>query len=552
VLTLACSGPAAVLAQQAPDAGTLLNQQPRPVPQAPPPGANEALPAQPVQPAQPTQPVGKTFVLHSIHLVGNDTIPADELLPLVNDRIGQSVSLDDLNAMAARITQAYRTRGYVLAQALIPPQDVTAGDVTFTILEGKVGHVFLDIASGTPIRESVIRARLAAIKPGQPLRQDTLERTMLLLSDLPGIRVNSSIEAGTEPGTTDLRVTVERSSRVEFALSADNWGSDPAGRYRLGAVGRINSPFMIGDNLDMNLLGSIRGDTLYGRVGYDAPVNNAGTRVGIAYSHLYYNLGQQFAALGAHGEADVVTASISHPLIRSRSQNLLLRGSLEYRSLDDKIGSTSTDSPQKLELATVGLSYESRDSFLGGGFNSAELGLSVAHLRIDSALEKSLDQGPGGRDTQGNSVRMTMLANRLNAITDRWSVFAGISGQWANQNLDSSSRITLGGPRGVRAYSPDEAVVDEGLLGTAAIRFAVRPTLTVSAFFDIGVGRYNARSIAGQGANTVTRSGAGLALYWAGPGGITVDTSLAWRTTRSDSTGDDKVPRLYVQLTKAF
>lgn len=552
-LTLACTAPVAALAQQAPNipnAGTLLNEQSRPTPQAPPPGANQALPAAPASP--PVQPGGKTFVLHGIRLAGNDTLPADVLLPLISDRIGQPVSLEDLNAMAGRITQAYRTRGYLLAQAVIPPQDVTSGDVTFTVLEGKIGHVFLDVAAGTPVRESIIRARLAAIKPGQPLQQRELERTMLLLSDLPGIRVSSSIEAGTEPGTTDLRVTVERSSRVQFSVAADNWGSDPAGRYRLGAVGRINSPFGIGDNLDMNLLASIRGDTLYGRIGYDAPINSLGTRAGIAYSHLYYNLGKEFASLQAHGEADVVTASVSHPLIRTRSQNLLLRGSLEYRSLDDKIGVVGLESPQKLGLASVGLSYESRDSFLGGGFNSADVALSVAHLRIDNALEKSIDQGPGGRNTQGNSVRLTMLANRLNAITDRWSAFAGVSGQWANQNLDSSSRITLGGPRGVRAYSPSEAVVDEGLLGTAAIRFAVLPTLTVSAFFDIGVGRYNARSIAGQGANTVTRSGAGLGLFWTGPAGITIDTSLAWRTTRSDSTGDDKVPRLYVQLSKAF
>ena len=131
-------------------------------------------------------------------------------------------------------------------------------------------------------------------------------------------------------------------------------------------------------------------------------------------------------------------------------------------------------------------------------------------------------------------------------------MFVGVSGQWANENLDSSSRITLGGPRAVRAYSPDEAVVDEGLIGTASLRYAIFPTLTASVFFDIGVGRYNARPIAGQGANTVARSGAGLGLFWTGPAGVTIDASLAWRTTGRDSTGDDKVPRLYVQLSKSF
>jgi hemolysin activation/secretion protein len=536
--------------QQLPSAGTLLNEQQRPSPAAAPPGGAAVLPTPPAAP--PAVPEGKKFTLKSIRLAGNETLPSDMLLALVSDRIGQEVSIGDLNAMGTVIAQAYRDRGYPLAQVVIPPQDVTNGDVTFTVLEGKIGAVRLTIEAGAPIKESLVRARLAAIEPGKPLKQGELERTMLLLSDLPGIRVTSALELGSAPGTVDLSVTVEPTRRWDFALATDNYGAASAGRWRLGAVGRLASPFGIGDNLDVNLLAAERADTLYGRIGYDAPVDANGTRVGVAYSHLYYYLGQDFSSLHAHGDADVVTASVSHPLIRSRSQNLLLRGALEYRALTDKIDSVNFDNPQKLYVASVGLSYESRDGFLGGGFNSADIQLAFAHLNIDSSLAEQIDQSPFGRNTQGNSVRLTMQANRLNAITQKVSVFVGVSGQWANQNLDSSSRITLGGPHAVRAYSPSEAVVDEGLIATAAFRYAVMPTLTLSAFFDIGVGRYNARPIPEQGANTVTRSGPGLGLFWNGPYGISVDASMAWRTTRADTTGDDKLPRVYVQVSKSF
>jgi hemolysin activation/secretion protein len=557
-VTLACAIGAGAWAQQppgagtqqVPNAGTLLNQQARPEPSAPPTGTSGALPAPPA--AAAPVPDGKTFELHSVRLAGNDTLSSDTLLALVRGKIGQQVSLNDLNAMAASMAQAYHDRGYALAQVVIPPQDVTNGDVTFTVLEGKIGRVHLNLAPGTPIRESLVQARLAAIQPGKPLLQRDLERTMLLLSDLPGVRVTSALEAGSVPGTVDLTVDLSPARRWELGMAVDNYGAPPAGSGRIGLVGRFASPLMNGDNLDVNLLAAQRSDTLYGRIGYDTPIDSNGTRAGIAYSHLYYYLGQEFAALNAQGNADVVTASISHPLIRSRSENLLLRGALEYRSLNDKIGVASFENPQKLSLASVGLSYESRDAFLGGGFNSADVELSFGHLNIDSALGRALDEGPGGRNTQGNSVRMTMLANRLNAVTEKSSVFIGISGQWANQNLDSSSQIALGGPHAVRAYSPSEAIVDEALIGTVSYRYAVIPALTLSVFFDIGVGRYNARPIPGQGANTTTRSGPGLGLFWSGPAGITVDASLAWRTTRPDTTGNDKLPRLYVQLSKAF
>lgn len=133
-MTLACASATAAFAQQAPNAGTLLNEQARPKPEAPSPGSGGTLP----KPAAPSTneaagasaQLGKTFVLHSIHFSGNDSVPTELLLPLVSDKIGQTVSLDDLNAIGARVAEAYRDRGYALAQVVIPPQDVTSGDVT--------------------------------------------------------------------------------------------------------------------------------------------------------------------------------------------------------------------------------------------------------------------------------------------------------------------------------------------------------------------------------------------------------------------------------------
>lgn len=540
-----------------PDAGTLLQQQPQPpVPIAPPDGAGvlPAMPPSPAVPAEPTtpQPPEASFVLKDIILTGNDTVPASELLPLVAGWIGKRVTFDDLLEIGARITKAYRERGYLLGQVMVPPQDITSGEVRITVLEGRIGHVRLNLASDAPIRESLVRARLAAITPGQPLRQRELERTMLLLSDLPGVRVSSSIEAGEVPGTVDLDVRVGAARRWQFALTGDNYGTSSAGRVRIGAVGRLNSPFMLGDNLDINLLAAERLDTYYGRVGYDMPVGSAGTRVGVAASHLGYALGKQFTPLDATGTADILDLSASHPVIRTRQQNLLLRGAVEYRDLVDRIGAVGEDSRQSLWDASVALTYEGRDSWLGGGFNSAELQAMVANLTIHSTEQRAFDQSAFGRHTEGASVRMTMFANRLNAITDRLSIFAGLSGQWANKNLDNSSRVTLGGPRAVRAYSPSEAVVDKALITTAELRFSMRPELTLSAFYDFGLGWYNARPVPGQGDNRVTRGGVGIGVFWSAPHGLTVNATLAWRTGTKDSTGDDKVPRLYVQLTKTF
>jgi len=533
-----------------PNAGSLLNEtQPRDTRPAPPGGAG-ALPAVPSVTPPPIRAPGPTFVLKGITLKGNDTIPTDQLLANVRDKIGTEVGFADLEAIAATITRVYRDRGYVLAQVVIPPQDVGAGNVELSVLEGRVGRVNLNLAAGTPIRESLVRERLAAIPVGAPLQQHDLERTMLLLSDLPGIVVSSAIEAGSEPGTVDLSINVGPAKRWTFAVDVDNFGSSSSGTWRLGTLARLNSPFMIGDNLDLRLLASERLDTAYGRVGYEAPVNAYGTRVAVA--RLNYALGKEFASLDAQGEATVVDLTVTHPLVRTRNQNLLARANIEYRDLIDNIGAVSQHVHRSLVEGSAGLSYESRDTLLGGGFNSADVEFMVGSLHFQNDADRFLDASQFGRNTQGTEVRATFFANRLNSLTDRLSMFVGVSGQWAGTTLDNSSRFLLGGPHAVRAYSPSEALVDEGFVATMEGRFAVDAKLTVFGFFDFGTGWYNANPRPNQGSNNITRSGAGVGAFWAAPGGISLQGTVAWRTTGPDTTGNDRVPRFYVQLSKAF
>src|SRR3546814_10710464 len=88
-------------------------------------------------------------------------------------------------------------------------------------------------------------------QPGQRLRRERYGRWRLLLSDLPGLRVQSAIEPGLEPGTTDLTVQVAPGDRVRASVELDNNGTREVGRERLGGTLRWASPTGHGDNLDL-------------------------------------------------------------------------------------------------------------------------------------------------------------------------------------------------------------------------------------------------------------------------------------------------------------
>ena len=60
---------------------------------------------------------------------GETHFSAAELLGLVNDQVGPARSLADLNQAAARITDFYRSHGFVVARAYLPAQDIKGGVV---------------------------------------------------------------------------------------------------------------------------------------------------------------------------------------------------------------------------------------------------------------------------------------------------------------------------------------------------------------------------------------------------------------------------------------
>lgn len=538
-----------VAAQSAPDAGSALRET-TPVPA--PPGTAPAPPLPvPAAPAVRPSQGEASFVLTSVTFSGNRVFSGDELAVFAAGKIGQPVTFADLDAIAVRIGEHYRSRGYFLAQAVLPAQDVTAGKVEFSIIEGTLGQVRINRAPDAPLPEEHVRGFLASLKPGEPLTAAALERAMMTLSDLPGISVQSALEAGLEPGTADLDVDVVARRRWELSLDADNHGSRATGEFRAGATGRINSPFGLGDNLDLRLLFSSGGGLGFGRMGYEMPVGFAGTRLGFAYSRVEYDLGKEFSALEANGEADVYEVAMTHPFVRSRAKNLIGKASLVEKALVDNIDLVSDRSEKRIRSLNFGLAYEARDSLFGGGYTSASGAVSFGRLDIRTAAHRLVDRTVG-HDTDGGFARINYQFSRLQALAPRSSLFAGLTGQLASKNLDSAEKIALGGPSAVRAYAVSEANVDQGFVGTVEYRYSPNDQLTLSGFYDAAWGSASRQPLPREDNRRELR-GYGVGLFWAGPERITVRGSLAWRDTgRSESEPPDRVPRLFVQIQKPF
>lgn len=510
----------------------------------------QTLPASP----PPAAGAAGTFKLNDLRLNGVKALSNEELQSITQPYIGREVTLTDLEALAKAITARYKDRGYFLATAVVPVQTVRDGVVEISVIEGRLGKVEVIVAPDAPLSEARVRGFLAPLQPGEAVSVQSYERSMLLLSDQPGVKVSSGLQEGGAPGTTDLSVEVSAAPRWAFTAEADNQGTKESGRYRVGGSARLLSPFGIGDNLDVRAMVSNGNALQFGRIAYEAPLGTSGLRGGVGISRVNYELGGQFSDLEAQGKADVLDFSLNYPLIRSRQQNLFLRLGVDIKDLTDEIRVADSSVKKRVNGVGLGWTWERRDDFLGGGYLASSGTLYRGDLSIRDPQTLQADQGFAGRRTEGGFTKFTFQISRLQALVPQHSLYLSLGGQAASKNLDASEKLALGGARAVRAYPSGEVLVDQGLIGTVEWRWSVNAELTPFVFYDAARGKISHSLTPYDGVNTRSLRGYGLGVSWSRPGNFSINATLAWRdgTPAAVTDGGGHNPRLYVQLQKAF
>jgi hemolysin activation/secretion protein len=151
-----------------------------------------------------------------------------------------------------------------------------------------------------------------------------------------------------------------------------------------------------------------------------------------------------------------------------------------------------------------------------------------------------------GPRTEGSYHKLGANLARLQRLTSTATLWASVNAQWAGKNLDSSEKLALGGPSGVRAYPVMEGTGDEGWLATLEGRYNLSAELQITAFLDNGYIRrdHDASYTGALLPATAILRGAGLGVNWSQPGKYTLRATVAQRIgnnpLRALATGKDQ------------
>ena len=553
VLILGGTASHAQLAQVRPDAGSVLEstKQPAIAPKPTP----DVLP----RVAEPRPALGAPGLkvnVKAFKITGNTLYSEAVLLETVKEFVGKELNIDGLNDAATKVRAYIRERGYFLAQAYLPQQEIKGGVVEIAVIEARIGKVALNFKEGTRYSESLIRGIIEShLKEGDIITENGLETPLLLLNDFPNAVVTSEIRPSQTVGAADLTIHIsDTPGWINGSVDIDNYGNRFTGAIRTGLSLNINNPLAIGDQLSYRAF--ITDDKMgFYRLAHTFPVGNYGTRLGVSYSSFHYRLGKDFIDQLTHGVGAVTTIFAFHPLIRTRSSNVILQFAHEQKRLDDRNEVAQTITDQNIVSSKLGVTGDFRDGLLGGGLNSYTYTITEGNTLVSNTVP---DPTAVGRFAKHN-----FEFRRLQKITDNASLLLAISGQMASKNLSSAEKFSLGGATGVRSYPAGEALGDTGWVFQGEYRYIIpgfkvgTGDVTVSGFWDQGWVQVQENQVvppSGQPGNIRRLSGYGVGASVGRDGDFTLRASVAFRNENEVANSDTapRIPRVWVQGIKWF
>lgn len=492
----------------------------------------------------------QSFVLAAVSISGVETLTPAAIAPSYEELLASVITLSDAAEIANRITAIYREQGYALSRAFVPPQVVEGGVLRIVVAEGYVSGVAF---SGADDLATDLNPYLASVLSEKPLKLATLERAILLINDLAGIRITQSSLSEPEEGSGEflLQLAIQYDG-ADATAYLDNRGTPSVGRLQSWISGGLNSQLGMGERIQVGVftVPNQPEELLYKEVSYLQPLGGNGTELFLSGSHSSLDPGGNLGLLDTASESVSVILRLTHPILRSRTESMWLNGFLEYRNSEEhRRGIKNFD--DHIRVGRLRANYNrGGDSFFVSSILRLSQGLSV----LGASTERS---GQLSRfDATPNFTKVSAEASYGQNVFGQVSTLISVSGQKSANSLYSSEEFAVGGNRFGRAYDFAEITGEDGAAGSLELRYSVdeRPDgfefLQFYSFYDFGA-VWNRNADSAFRRHSLSSTGLGVRANFVRS--IQTSFEVAQPLTRQVFTsGNDTGPRYFFSLSTNF
>ena len=166
------------------------------------------------------------FLLEKINFEGNTVkdIKESDLQNLALEVLGEDIYFDELLEVASKVTNLYRSKGYLTSYATVPPQRIVDGVATIKIVESTVGELNIEGEKWT--REWYLKHIImgkAGLREGEVFNAKNLQRAMKEINKEDYVQVQTEIERQKD-GDENTQITLNVRDRfpIDFNVTYDD------------------------------------------------------------------------------------------------------------------------------------------------------------------------------------------------------------------------------------------------------------------------------------------------------------------------------------------
>ncbi len=439
--------------------------------------------------------IGPKFLLKSVKITGATVFTPEQLGPAYAPFLNTEVRFAQLEEITEKIKAGYKKKGYLTTTAVVPEQDILAGNVEIRVVEGKMGGLSIE---GNKWFSSPLIEKFFHSKKNEILDFNILQRDILRLNKNPDLEVKTVISAGKEPETSEVILKVSEKFPQHIGATVDNKGSRLTGKWRPAFYLRSSNLTGSGDTVFINTL--YTGNSFGESMNYNLPIGTYGTKFTLDATYYKMRLGKEYKAFDITGKTQICTPRFSWELALREDFEAYLDAGMDIKSIKKKTDGTITSNDQ-LRLPFFGFDFTKVDSLGGQTSFSPNFIFSTEHFWGASDKNHPTSSRAG---TGGFFFKYEQGVSRFQAMP--WQSYLSVSSQFqaASHTLPSSEQIQLGGADTIRGYPEGDYLADLGgymscdwvfpnplipadwkLSGQqAALRQQIQPAI----FFDIGGG----------------------------------------------------------------
>lgn len=401
-----------------------------------------------------------------IDVRGVSLLTAAEISEVIAPFEGHCLGLPQINAALEAVTFSYVDKGYILARAYLPEQDIADRVLEISVVEGKLAAITFD--------GETRRAWQNVVFPGLVGRSANLreiEQGLDMIRSMPAFGAEMEINAGAAEGETVLDIATQSERPWTGRIGASNQGNPGAGQYLSTLDMTYDHLFGVNDSWAVSLSRGVEtfpfsfndGGAASHSIGLNARFPYGPWQLSGAYKFSQYRtdtLGP-ITTIGTDGWTHTLDLELTRILHRNQDSKTSVTARLERRENVNRIAEiTIISSSRVLTTARLDLTHERT---IWGGALDASVGVEQG-LRFLGA-EDANAQPAGQPDAQFTLLDFSLDYSRPWALESSTITYTGeISGQWGFDKLYGAQQFSLGGLSTLRGTNKSIVAGNSGIL----------------------------------------------------------------------------------------